>query len=157
MTPFWDANPSLNHTNPQSYLGKTEVRSRSGWKVPCLPGPNCCRILIHSQDRHGADMDGQNQKYHSRCSFLIQNRQAASPEGWHIALQSVNCGYRAAFCLPGAVPCAYINPVELIHTASTAQTAPPQPIWSPFGPTSGHTVLGLSADVRIAAAISFRI
>ena len=89
---------------------------------------------------------GQHQKYHSRCRFLIQNRQAASPEGCHIALQSVNCGNRVAFCLPGGVPYAYINPVELIHTALTAQDASSTthlvPIWAYQRPHSPRAVRG---------------
>ena len=31
MNPIRDANQSLKHTNPQFYIGKTEVRSRPDW------------------------------------------------------------------------------------------------------------------------------
>ena len=33
MNPTRTANRLLKHTNPQFYMGKTEVRSRSGWEA----------------------------------------------------------------------------------------------------------------------------
>ena len=38
MSPTWNANRTLKHTNPQFYIGKTEVRSRIVWAGPALPG-----------------------------------------------------------------------------------------------------------------------
>ena len=61
------------------------------------------------------------------------------------------------FCLPGAIPYAYIDPVELIHTASTAQDASSTthltPIWAYQRPHRSRA----AAAVRIAAAFSVRI
>ena len=39
MNPTWTANPPLKHTNPQFYIGKTEVRSRSDCKAGAYWGP----------------------------------------------------------------------------------------------------------------------
>ena len=70
---------------------------------------------------------------------------------------SHNCGYGAAFCLPGAKPSAYMNPVELIHTAWTAQYASSAthliPIWAYQRPHRSRA----AAAVRIVAAFSVRI
>ena len=38
MNPTPTANPPLKHTNPQFYIGKTEVRSRSDWSGGALLG-----------------------------------------------------------------------------------------------------------------------
>ena len=62
MKPGWDANGSLKHNKPQFSLGKTEVRSRSGCQVPCLPGS----------------------KIHPLCPLLAQNSVAkrSIPATW---------------------------------------------------------------------------
>ena len=38
MNPLSPANESIKHTNPQFYMGKTEVRSRGFWKAGVLLG-----------------------------------------------------------------------------------------------------------------------
>ena len=102
-------------------------------------------------------MDGQNQKYHSRCSFLIQNRE-------HLHPKAVTSLYS-----PSTVPAeSHFASLERFHMPMSTPSSsymqhrrpkmpPPRPIWSPFGPTSSHLDPGLSADVRIAAAFSVRI
>ena len=55
--------------------------------------------LPFTHDGQAQTHGGQTQTCHSRCQLFILNAHPASSKGCHLALQSVNCGYRAAFSL----------------------------------------------------------
>ena len=114
MSPTWTANGPLKHTNPQLYIGTTEVRSRALCDAGALLGS----------------------KIHPVGSFLVQNN-------WQNLLFQQHSGQKAVLMCSNALHNDFIAHMVLKswnHSFSHSKTN--NSWWSgvPFGTENGGTV-----------------
>ena len=88
MNPTSVANQSLKHTNPQFYIGKTEVRSRSDWRAGALLGTKIHPVgsfLVQNNWQNLLFQQHSGQKAVLMCSNALHNDFIA-----HMVLKSWN-------------------------------------------------------------------